>query len=113
MKITLTTLASTLFTALAIGCSSTDSSTSAPAPASDPAATTASALQGHWASEGCLAVSQPTGNIYLKLDFTFTGATWKHATEVYGDAACTARLLSAEVSGTFDIGSTSKVVTSA
>lgn len=79
-----------------------------------PAALTGADIAGRWASGGCEAYDDGQGGqSYLTRDFTLTADTWTLNLGVFGDAACTYALFTAEISGPYSLGGLSEIVAGA
>ncbi len=64
-------------------------------------------VAGHWTSECAPA---PDGKTHVTLDFHNTADRWQLAYAVFGDAACTTRLVTADIAGSYTIGPASTTV---
>ncbi|MGE5183267.1 MAG: hypothetical protein ACM31C_14455 [Acidobacteriota bacterium] len=75
-----------------------------PAPAPHP-----SDLAGHWVSD-CTPSPQADGSTkYVTLDFHNTSARWQLAYALFGDRACTARLVTVGIAGSYELGGAASV----
>jgi hypothetical protein len=94
--------------ALATGCAaSQDKDASTPAP-SEPS------LAGHWVSPTCESSPGQGGSTnHFTRDFTLTATDWTLAFTLFGDAACTQKLATIDIGGTYRVAGESSRVSGA
>lgn len=86
-----------------VGCGSETEPGAAAAPGLTPAA-----LAGQWVSPACEAYPDGQGGTtYLTRDFTLSETRWSLSLGVFGDAACSYPLFSAEIEGPYALGAPS------
>jgi hypothetical protein len=75
-------------------------------PSSGPATPIATDVAGHWTSD-CAPTADGKG--HFTMEFHDTTAHWQLAYVVFGDAACTTKLVSVDIAGAYEIGAASPV----
>jgi hypothetical protein len=82
-------------------------------PASSPEAARPT-IEGHWVSDGCESMPDGKGGkTYFNREFTIDAQRWSIVFSIFGDAACSTKLLQADIGGPYTIKASSTRVAGA